>query len=201
MELQLLYARIRKLLRHEFVAVQWKVYLEEEKHRLIIERDCHVALDGDVSLAYLPPEGLDGFKIEDDALYGKIGGVNGYAAGKVLEVKSETLPLVDNDVLRNGFPSPLPIAFDEDEGDNYDDDDEDGFLGSSWNNDDIDSDDGPTTKRRKRTKALEGDERRKKTAIENGDEESDDEDVDGGGSDHSESNDADEGTEINPDGT
>ena len=39
MELQLLYSRILTLFRDEFLAAKWKVYLEEERHRLIIEEE------------------------------------------------------------------------------------------------------------------------------------------------------------------
>ena len=44
MELQLLYARIVVLLRKEFVAAKWRVYLQEHKHRLVIEKESRSTL-------------------------------------------------------------------------------------------------------------------------------------------------------------
>ena len=149
-----MYARIQTLLRHEFIAIQWKVQLEEEKHRLVIERRLDFTFDEKsplMPIARLAPELLndvEGVKLEA----GFFGAENG------VDVKKETSPLREDDpilVPPNGNHETLPIDFGRDY---YDDDiidgeDDDDAFASSWReNEDDDGEASPAKRKRKKTK-------------------------------------------------
>ena len=126
MELQLLYSRILTLLRNEFLAVKWKVYVEEERHRLIIERG---GGGENIRDAY----GFDAIKLEDDALDEKRE-VDPLSApyDQVVTVKEELPSLLDDslrsdpDVIESFSTKRKRLPIEWNRGEDEDEDDDDG---------------------------------------------------------------------------